>query len=234
MLDVVLDGPPAFHERGGAGTFPIVTRRVAGRDSWGIEAVMLSAGTNVEWLRDDLGIVATAEETDELAASCTDSGDVWYVPALLGLGTPAWDYGARGALLGLTRGTDRAQVTRAVLEGVAHRAADLVDAAEADAAMPIDVLRADGGMTANRTFMQAVADATARPVEIAPVREATTLGAAFAAGQAVGIWPDDDAVAACWRPARRVEPGAPLDRARWADAVDRARRWYPELSAVDI
>ncbi len=234
MLDVVLDAPPAFRERGAAGTFPIVTRRVAGVDSWGLEAVMLSAGTNVEWLRDDLGVVATAEETDELAASCTDSGDVWYVPALLGLGTPAWDYGARGALLGLTRGTDRAQITRAVLEGIAHRAADLVEAAERDAATTVDVLRADGGMTANRTFVQAVADATERPIEVAPVREATTLGAAFAAGQALGIWPDDDAVAACWRPARRVEPGAPLDRVRWAEAVERARRWYPELSAVDV
>jgi glycerol kinase len=234
MLDVVLDTPPAFTERGGAGTYPIVTRRLAGADSWGIEAIMLSAGSNVEWLRDDLGIIADAAETDRVAATCTDTGDVWYVPALLGLGTPAWDYGARGALLGLTRGTDRAHVVRAVLEGVAHRAADLLDAAEQDAALTVEVLRADGGMTENATFVQAVADATQRPIEIAPAREATALGAAFAAGLAIGCWSDDDAIAACWRPARRVEPGASLDRERWAAAVERARRWYPELSALDV
>jgi glycerol kinase len=234
MLDVVLDAPPSFTERGRAGTYPIVTRRLAGTDTWGLEAIMLSAGTNVEWLRDDLGIVADAAETDAIAAACTDTGDVWYVPALLGLGTPAWDFGARGALLGLTRGTDRTHVVRAVLEGIAHRAADLLDAVETDAARTVDTLRADGGMSANVTFMQAVADATQRPVEIAPVREATGLGAAFAAGLATALWPDDDAIAASWRPARRVEPGAPLDRARWAEAVDRARRWYPELSAVDV
>jgi glycerol kinase len=234
MLDVVLDAPPAFTERGGAGTYPIVTRRLAGADSWGIEAIMLSAGSNVEWLRDDLGIVADAAETDGVAAACSDTGDVWYVPALLGLGTPAWDYGARGALLGLTRGTDRSHVVRAVLEGVAHRAADLLDSAEQDAALTVEVLRADGGMTENATFVQAVADATQRPVEVAPVREATGLGAAFAAGLAIGSWSDDDAIAACWRPARRIEPGASLDRERWADAVARARRWHPELSALDV
>jgi len=234
MLDVVLAERPAFTERGPAGTYPIVSRRIDGTDAWGIEAMMLSAGSNVEWLRDDLGIVADAGETDRIAAACADTGDVWYVPALLGLGTPVWDYGARGALLGLTRGTDRSHVVRAVLDGVAHRAADLLDAAERDAGARVDVLRADGGMTANATFVQAVADTTQRPVEIAPVREATGLGAAFAAGLAIGLWSGDDDVAATWRPERHVEPGAPRDRDRWAEAVERARRWYPELSAVDV
>jgi glycerol kinase len=235
MLDLVL-GPdrPSFAERGGAGTFPIVTRRLDGIDTWGIEAIMLSAGTNIEWLRDDLGIIATAADSDAIAASCADTGDVWYVPALLGLGTPQWDYGARGTLLGLTRGTERAHVVRAVLEGIAHRGADLVAAAEQDAAVSIDVLRLDGGMSANATFVQAVADAAQRPIEIAPVREATTLGAAFAAGLAVGIWSGDDDIAAAWRPVSRVEPARTLDRERWSEAVSRAEQWYPELSAIDV
>ncbi len=235
MLDLVL-GPnrPAFDLRGDAGTFPIVTRRVGGTDLWGLEAVMLSAGTNVEWLRDDLGLVGSAEETDALAASCTDTGDVWYVPALLGLGTPRWDFGARGTLLGLTRGTERAHVVRAVLEGVAHRGVDLIEAAEADSECHIEVVRVDGGMTANATFVQALADASQRPIEIAPVREATALGAAFAAGPAVGMWMDDDAVASTWSPGTRVEPRAPLDRDRWYDAVARAEHWLPDLSAIDF
>ncbi|MSO78039.1 MAG: glycerol kinase [Acidimicrobiia bacterium] len=235
MLDVVL-GPdrPKFDLRGDAGTFPIVTRRVDGTDLWGLEAVMLSAGTNIEWLRDDLGLVSSAGETDAIAASCADTGDVWYVPALLGLGTPRWDFGARGTLVGLTRGTERAHVVRAVLEGVAHRGVDLIEAAEADSGCRIEVVRVDGGMTANTTFLQALADAAQRPVEVAPVREATALGAAFAAGPAVGRWVDDDAVAATWSPGARVDPQRSLDRDRWRDAVDRAEHWLPDLSAIDF
>lgn len=234
MLDVVLDGARPAFDRGTAGTFPIVTRRTAGIDAWGLEAIMLAAGTNVEWLRDDLGMIRTAEESDAVAAACDDTGDVWYVPAPLGLGTPNWDYGARGMLIGLTRGTDRAQVVRAVLEGVAHRGADLVDAAERDADLHIERLRVDGGMAANATFLQALADAAQRIVEVAPVREATTLGAAFCAGLAVGLWANDDDIAAVWRPARVVEPGRLTDRDRWRAAVARAQEWIPELSALDF
>ncbi len=121
MLDVVLgETAPGFDQRGTAGTFPIVAWRKAGRVTWGVEAVMLAAGTNVQWLRDDLGLIANAEESDSVAATCADTGGVVYVPALLGLGTPHWDYGARGALFGLTRGTGRAEIARAVLEGVAQ------------------------------------------------------------------------------------------------------------------
>ena len=138
-------------------------------------------------------------------------------PALLGLGTPQWDYGARGTLLGLTRGAGRPQVVRAVLEGVAQRGADLVEAAEADAGLTIETLRIDGGMSRNPTFVQALADATQRPVEVSPVVEATTLGAAFLAGLALGIWSGLDDIAATWAPAAVVEPGAPLDRDRWAE-----------------
>ena len=234
MLDVVLGPRPSFTQQGDAGTFPIVTRRDGGSDTWGLEAVMLSAGTAVEWLRDDLGLVASAEESAAVASACSDTGDVWFVPALLGLGTPTWDLGARGSLVGLTRGTERAHVVRAVLEGVAHRGVDLLEAAEADAGVHIEVLRVDGGMSANAVFVQALADAAQRPIEVSPVREATALGAAFAAGRAVGIWTTDDEIAATWSPAERVEPRGQSNRPRWKEAVERAQRWIPELSALEF
>jgi glycerol kinase len=156
------------------------------------------------------------------------------VPALLGLGTPHWDHGARGALLGVTRGTGRPQVVRAVLEGVAQRGADLVEAVEADAGASVARLRVDGGMSANPTFVRAVADAAQRPVEVSPVLEATTLGAAFLAGLSIGTWSGWDDVAAAWHPRQVVEPGPALDRERWARAVERSREWYPELSGLDF
>ena len=235
MLDVVV-GPtrPAFDTRGPGGTFPIVAWRRAGEVVWGLEAIMLSAGSNVEWLRDDLGVIDSVAESHDVASACEHTDGVVYVPALLGLGTPHWDYGARGTLLGVTRGTGRAQLVRAVLEGVAQRGADLVDAAEADSGTTVETLRVDGGMSRNPTFVQALADATGRPVETAPVVEATTLGAAYLAGLAVGTWSDMDDLAALWSPARRVEPGARLDRQRWAKAVERARGWHPELSGLDF
>ncbi len=113
--------PPTHAGQGNAGTFPIVAYRVNGEATWGVEAVMLSAGTCVEWLRDDLGILSSSDESDAVAAQCETTGDVWFVPALLGLGTPVWDFGARGTLVGLTRGSGRPEIVRAVLEGVAHR-----------------------------------------------------------------------------------------------------------------
>ena len=235
MLDVCLgDERPAYATRGGAGTFPIVCWRADEHITWGSEAIMLSAGTNVEWLRDDLGVIDTAEESAAVAATVDSTDDVMYVPALLGLGTPRWDYGARGALLGVTRGTTRAHVVRAVLEGVAERGADLVDAVEADTGVQLDTLRIDGGMSANPVFVQHLADATGRPVEVSPVREATTLGAGFLAGLAVGTWSGWDEIAAAWQPATRVEPKRSTDRERWADAVERAAGWHADLSALDF
>jgi glycerol kinase len=235
MLDLVLgETRPEFGVRGPAGTFPIVCRRVGGVDTWGLEAIMLAAGTNVEWLRDDLGVLASAAESHDVASQCDDTDGVWYVPALLGLGTPSWDYGARGTLLGLTRGTGRPQLVRAVLEGIAHRGADLVEAAEGDSGVAVPRVRVDGGMSANPTFVQALADAGQRVVEVSPVLEATTLGAAFLAGLAVGTWPDEHALAATWSPRERVEPQRKLDRDRWREACRRAAHWIPDLSAVDF
>ncbi len=234
MLDVCTTNPaPVSGQRSANGTYPIAAWRRDGKVTWGIEAIILSAGSNVEWLRDDLGIIADAADSDAVAARCDTSDGVVFVPALLGLGTPAWDFGARGMLIGLTRGSGRAQVVRAVLEGVAHRGADLVDAAEADGG-PLQSLRVDGGMSANATFVQALADATGRPVEVSRQTEATTLGAAYLAGLATGLWSSFDEIAAAWRPRAVVEPGRRLDRDQWAEAVRRARRWIPDLSALDF
>ena len=228
------DDAPATARRGPHGTYPVVAWSRQGALTWGVEAIMLAAGTNVEWLRDDLGVLRTSAESADLASSVRSADGAVFVPALLGLGTPAWDYGARGTLLGVTRGTTKAHLVRAVLEGVAHRGADLVEAAEADTGLSISALRVDGGMSANPTFTQAVADATQRRVEVSPVAEATTLGAAFLAGLAVGVWDDVGDADRAWNPARVHEPAQALDRDQWREAVERSRRWIPELSALEF
>jgi glycerol kinase len=230
---------PSNPSRGDNGTIPIVAWRRGGEVTWGIEAIMLSAGTCVEWLRDDLGLIDTAAESDAVAAACPDTGDVWFVPALLGLGTPVWDFGARGTYVGITRGTGRPQMVRAVLEGVAHRGCDLLLAAEADSGLPVDALRIDGGMSANEVFTQALADACGRPIEISPVLEATTLGAAFLAGLAIGTWKDEGDIAGTWTPRRVVEPSISAEdhgvrRERWLRARVRSEAIIPELSGLDF
>jgi glycerol kinase len=195
---------------------------------------MLSAGTNVEWLVHDLGIVDSPAHTHDVAAQCDTTDGVVYVPALMGLGTPYWDYGARGTMLGLTRGSGRPQVVRAVLEGVAHRGADLLEAAELDTGITVPTLRIDGGMSQNPTFVQALANATGRTVEVSSHTEATTMGAAYLAGLAVGVWGSFDDIADAWSPRAVVEPSAQLDRAQWKEAVERSRGWIPDLSALDF
>ncbi len=200
---------------------------------------MLSAGTAIEWLRDDLCILASAEDSERVAAQSKTSGDVWFVPALLGLGTPVWDFGARGTLVGLTRGTGRPEIVRAVLEGVAHRGADLVEASERDSGYPIAALRIDGGMSDNAVFTEALAGAIGRPVEIAPVLEATTLGAGLLAGLAVGVYTSTDELADTFVPRRTVEPATTdaeraAGRERWLAARAKAEATIPELSGISF
>ena len=239
MLDLCTDGSAPMAERRGAhGTYPLPLWSIAGTVTWGVEAIMLSAGTNVEWLRDDLGLIGSAEDSHTVAAGCPDSDGVVYVPALLGLGTPQWDYGARGTLLGVTRGTTRAHVVRAVLEGIAHRGADLLDAARADTGVDIATVRIDGGMSRNPTFVQALADASGAPIEVSPVTDSTTVGAAFLAGLGVGVWQGFDDLEGLWRPAAVVTPtdsaATTAARQRWRAALERAAGWIPELSALDF
>lgn len=239
MLDVCTDQPtPDGAHRNGSGTYPVPLWAIDGRLTWGVEGIMLSAGTNVEWLCSDMGLIDSPEHSHDVASASPDSDGVVYVPALLGLGTPRWDYGARGALLGLTRGSTRSHVVRAVLEGVAHRGADLLDAAIADTGLPIDAVRIDGGMSRNPTFVQALADATGHPIDVADVAESTTIGAAFMAGLGVGVWRDIRELDELWSPARTVLPAVDVDReaqrTRWTDALDRAAGWHPDLSALDF
>jgi glycerol kinase len=235
MLDVNLgERVPRTGERHEHGSFPIVAWRIAGVTTWGIEAIMLAAGTNIEWLRDGLGLIESAADSHQVAEQCVDSGGVTFVPAPVGLGTPAWDYGARSTFLGVTRGTTAAQMVRAVLEGVAQRGADLVDAATADAGVAIESLRIDGGMSDNPTFVGALADATGLVVEVAPVREATTRGAGLVGALALGAHRTLADVGATFEPRIRVEPTGQVDRDRWPAAVARARHWLPTLSTIDF
>lgn len=240
MFDMVTgDTLPPSADRSAHGTFPIVAWSRDGHLTWGSEAIMLSAGSAVEWLVDDMGLAPSAAATHDIASSCPTSDGVFFVPALLGLATPHWDYGARGGLFGLTRGSTRAHIVRAVLEGVAHRGADLMEAALADHPdLTVDEIRIDGGMSRNPTFVTALATATGRPIGVSPVTEATTLGAAFLAGLSTGIWRDLDDIAAQWRPRSVVEPDPAVDRAtwraEWAEAVTRVEGWIPDLSALDF
>ncbi|MGB8857755.1 MAG: FGGY-family carbohydrate kinase [Ilumatobacteraceae bacterium] len=235
MLDLCTDAAaPTTGNRTAEGIFPIVAWSRNGRCTWGVEAIMLSAGTNVEWLVDDLGILDEPAQSHDVAAQCATADGVVFVPALMGLGTPHWDYGARGTLLGLTRGSGRPQITRAVLEGVAHRGADLVEAAQKGTGYHVPVLRIDGGMSENPTFVQALANATGKPVEVSRHTEATTVGAAYLAGLAVGVWSSFDDIANAWQPRTTVEPDGVLDREQWAAAIRRSQRWIPDLSALDF
>ena len=236
MLDICLGGDrPERAERTSAGCFPIVAWQKDGTVTWGSEAIMLAAGTAVDWLVEDLGVIPSAAESEAVAAGCDDTGGVVMVPALLGCGTPQWDFGARGAVFGLTRGSGRAALVRAVLEGVAHSGADLLEATEADTGRRIETLRVDGGMSANRVFVQALADACGRPVEVSRELEATTLGAGYLAGLGVGVWAGMDDIADAWRPRTVVEPsGREPGRDRWKEALERAAAWYPELSAINF
>ena len=240
MLNMVT-GPdaPSTAARGPHGTFPIVAQRRAGRTLWGLEAIMLSAGTCIEWLRDDLGFFDHASDSDALAASCTTTDGVTFVPAFLGLGTPTWDFGARGALLGLTRGTGRAEITRAVLDGIAQRGADLVEAAEAESGHTLATIRVDGGMSANATFVGLLANATGRPVERSSELEATTRGAGFLAGLGVGTYSSLEEIAALVQPAGVIDPSISDDeraaaRATWLDRRARAEGTIPDLSGVQF
>lgn len=236
MLDRVTRTDVGTTRRLPTGCFPIVARSQSGVRTPGIEGIVLTAGTCVDWLRDDLGIVRSAEETEALATSVSGTDGVFFVPALLGLGTPRWDFGARGAFFGLTRGSGRAHLARAVLEGIAHRGADLIDAA--DEGGDLTEVRVDGGMSANDFLMQHLADVSGRAVHVSPEREATTRGAGLMALVAADALTIDD-VGRMWAPDRTFEPTLPEDaraavRASWDDVVGRAAATIPELSSVSF
>lgn len=197
---------------------------------YALEGAIFVTGAAIQWLRDGLGLVASAAETEALAASLRDNGGVYFVPALAGLGAPHWDPYARGLIVGLTRGSGRAHLVRAALEGMCQQTRDVVETMEQVSGVRLGALRADGGASANGWLMQFQADMLGVPVEVPPLAETTALGAAFLAGLAVGFWESRAALAAAWRPARRYLPQmAPAERDRlrrcWARALERSRGW---------
>jgi glycerol kinase len=200
-----------------------------GETTYALEGSAFVTGAAVQWLRDGLGLIADAAETEALARSVDDNGGVYFVPAFTGLGAPHWDMYARGVLIGMTRGTSRAHLARATLESIAYQSRDLADAM-AQAGQPISVLKVDGGGTANAFLMQFQADILGIPVEVAAVQETTALGAAYLAGIGAGLWTDVSQPERQWRVARRFEPRTSADErefryGRWLRAVDRSRGW---------
>jgi glycerol kinase len=203
--------------------------RIGARTEYALEGSVFIGGAVVQWLRDGLGLIARSAEVEALAARALDNGGVYFVPAFTGLGAPHWDAEARGAILGLTRGTTAAHLARAAVESIAYQVADLIAAMEADAGLKLRELRVDGGATVNTGLMQFQSDLLRRAVVRPRVIETTALGAAFFAGLAVGYWKNRDEIASLWREQRRYRPLAPNAAARcqrdWRRAVERAKGW---------
>jgi glycerol kinase len=200
---------------------------------YALEGSMLMAGAVVQWLRDELQMIRTSAEVEELAASVESSNGVVLVPAFAGLGAPHWDQYARGALLGMTRGTTKAHIARAALEGIALQVTDVLGAMQADSGLPLAELRVDGGASANGLLMQIQADVLGINVVRPKNAEATVLGAAYLAGIAVGYWPDKEAIGRQWQVDRVFEPKMDEStrkkvRETWHKALGRAQGWTGE------
>ncbi len=203
---------------------------IGGARTYALEGSVFVAGAAVQWLRDGLKIIRAAADVEALAASERDNGGVYMVPAFAGLGAPHWDPYARGAVLGLTRGSTAGHLARAVLESIAYQSADVLSAMERDAGAKLTELRVDGGASANELLMKFQADVLGVPVVRPEVLETTALGAAYLAGLAVGFWKDASELRANWRIGRRFEPTMSRDeaaalRAGWEKAVGRAKGW---------
>jgi len=201
-----------------------------GSVTYALEGAVFVTGAAIQWLRDGLGIISEAAEIGPLAASVPDSGGVFVVPAFAGLGSPWWDPYARGTICGLTRGSSRAHLARAVVESMAYQVRDVVDAMVTASGVPITDLRVDGGAAVMDLLLQFQADQlgvrVVRPVD----RESTALGAAYLAGLAEGVWPDEEALAAAWAVEASFDPEpdrtlADLGHGEWLRAVERSRGW---------
>jgi glycerol kinase len=207
-----------------------VAWKLGDQTEYALEGSVFIGGAAVQWLRDGLGIIKTAADVEQLAATVPNSGGVYLVPAFAGLGAPYWDQYARGIIAGITRGTNAAHVARAALEGIAFQVADVLEVMKQDSGIPMNGLRVDGGASANNLLMQFQADILQVPVVRPKVIETTALGAAFLAGLAVGFWKDRAEVSRGWQVDRIFEPQMSLDesahrRSRWNEALRRAREW---------
>jgi glycerol kinase len=197
---------------------------------YALEGSVFSAGATVQWLRDGLKIISSAQDVQALAEQVADTGDVYLVPAFAGLGAPHWDGFARAAMVGMTRGTTDAHVARAALESIALQSADVFGAMAVDSGIALRELRVDGGASRNDLLMQMQADFLGVPVVRPKVTETTALGAAYLAGLATGFWSDVDELGAQWVRDRQFDPSLPADErlaklARWGQAVQRAKAW---------
>ncbi|WP_035358925.1 glycerol kinase GlpK [Edaphobacter aggregans] len=210
-----------------------VAWKVGGTVEYALEGSMLMAGAVVQWLRDELQLIRRSADVEKLAATVESSNGVVMVPAFAGLGAPHWDQYARGALVGMTRGTSRAHIARAALEGIALQATDVLEAMQADSGLPLAQLRVDGGAAANNLLMQIQADVLGIEVVRPKNAEATVMGAAYLAGLAVGYWPDKETIALQWQVDQVFRPAmekAARDKVRttWKRALGRARDWTRE------
>jgi glycerol kinase len=197
---------------------------------YALEGSVFIGGAVVQWLRDEMRFFSSSSEIEKLAASVPDSGDVFVVPAFTGLGAPYWDPKARGAIVGLTRGTSRAHIARAALESIAFQSAELLEAMQQDSGEKLSELRVDGGAAANDLLMQFQADLLGVPVVRPKVLETTALGAAYLAGLTVDLWKSREELASHWKADRRFEPRIGSSEReslmkRWREAVSRSRNW---------
>jgi glycerol kinase len=207
-----------------------VAWKVNGRTSFALEGSIFIAGAVVQWLRDELQIIRSAEEIEELAGSVPDTAGVFLVPAFSGLGAPHWDQYAKGTITGLTRGSNRAHIARAALEGIAFQVADVLAAMESDSGVPVKELRVDGGAARNNLLMQIQADLLGVRVTRPANPETTVLGATYLAGLAVGYWPDQETIAKQWTADRKFKPSLDVEKRRerqngWVRALQRAQNW---------
>ncbi len=212
------------------GLLTTIAWTINGKTTYALEGAIFIAGAAVQWLRDGLGIIATAAETEALATSVPDNAGVYFVPAFVGLGAPFWDPHARGLLIGLTRGTTRAHLARAALEAMTYQTRDVLDAMQQDSGVPLATLRVDGGATANDWLMQYQSDVLGVPVHRPEVQETTALGAAYLAGLAVGFWSDFSDLQRNWALAKAYSPtpDSPAGTqcySAWQRAVERSREW---------
>ena len=216
-----------------SGLVTSVAWSVNGKTTYALEGSVFNAGSSIQWLRDELGLIGTAHECDILAESVPDNGGVYLVSAFTGLGAPRWDMYARGAIVGLTRGSNKAHIARATLEGIAYQVKDLLDAMQVDAESPISVLRVDGGASVSSFLMQFQADMLRVPIDRPKLVETTAFGAAFLAGLACGVWDSVDDIALLRQSDRIFKPEMDADQAKqyhdnWLRAVGRAEKWSQE------
>ena len=223
--------PPARSHAGAARASPPPRGAPGGPvPTYALEGSIFATGAAVQWLRDGLGIIESAAEVEALATQCSDTGGVCLVPAFAGLGSPHWDPHARGAIVGLTRGTGRPEIARAAIEAMVYQTRDVVEVMTAATGTPLRSLRVDGGASAMDSMLQLQADHLGVPVQRPRLQEVTALGAAYLAGLAAGVWPSTDAIAEHWQSdltAKPAGPRAPLDaaHANWKRAVERSKNW---------